>query len=562
MQDYQNFHLKRRFGAGLLILFVMIVIQKFDYSLPTVMQFWLTSPLLLGLLVTVSVWWVGWPIIAISGNGLKTGIIMPQLLWASALLLGYCQVLGAVFFPLQLAGMGIVNDPPYLFLSLAPTLMIGQLLLMRTLSKHLPREGVDRSVQYQKALRRSSHLTYLTLLLALASLVVNILIIHLPVSEAITIALSVLTGSSVISYLWLIALPLSEALKTAGIHKIRFKGGEVFERLHKINVIIFTLLGTITQGNPEIVDIRAARPKELLVLAYSLEQGYDHPLARAIINAAKKQNVEPFPVTAVEYYPGMGVVGMINNRRIALGNMELMKQEGVVVGVLQREKHRIEDNGQTVLVLGVSERGERRDRHPGEVLGLLVLQDKLRPAIKNTIVNLMGIGVKPWLISGDSLHTVEALAKKIVLNPKNIIAQCLPQEKPEQIAKLARKYSLALVGNEWINRQLYAAGVVSIELTDNNHATPSQLDIVLTSDQLLLVGDAIGLARLTQKIINRNLWLNFYYNCLAYPLILGFLLLTPWQMLIDPVWAISASTLVTLVIIGNSWLVGRWRYKN
>lgn len=559
MIDTISHHLRRRIITGIISVIAVIVVMhpQVQALFPTNLRTIMTSPLLLGLLVTPSVAWVAFPLYATVWAGLRARIVVPHLLTVIAIFIGYLQVICAVVFPSLLPSNGSINQPPYLFCVVAPTLMIVCAYGVRELQKTLPREGVMQAPITVRSFTRATVLTVVTLCLAGVSYANAVYILNLPIVDALTLAMASLTVGGILALYWVPLFSLGRALKNTRIAGITIRGGDVFERLRTISSVVFTHSGTVTIGSPTIVDIRAARPTQLLGIAYSLERTMRHPIATAIRERAHDKKVEPLDVRQLESYPGKGVVGVVNGRRVALGNMELMKQEGVVVGVLQREKHRIEDRGQTVLVLGVSERGDRSDRHPGEVLGLIVLEDTVRPESARAVAGLTRVGLTSWLITGDSQHTANALAHSIGIDTDGVIAGVLPSLRAESIATLNAQTRVGVVGNARSGADLYTHAHVSIACLDDPLADLPQTDITIAPDDLHRLGDAYDCAKRTVTGTLRTNGAVVWYTIISYPFAMGALLFTPYSIRIDPVIAVSASTVVFALALGNAWMTAK-----
>ncbi|PIS07201.1 hypothetical protein COT79_00575 [Candidatus Berkelbacteria bacterium CG10_big_fil_rev_8_21_14_0_10_43_14] len=558
MTDHTS-HLRRRVIAGLLSVGAVIVFMhpRFQEILPAQLRSFATSPVLLGLLITPSVAWVAFPLYATVWAGIRTRVIVPHLLVVIALTIGYAQVIAAVVFPSYLPNNGSINNPPYLFLALAPTLMIACAYGVRELQKSLPLEGVMQAPLTIGSYTSATTLTIVTLCLSGVSYANAVYILHLSIVDALSLAMTTLTTGCVLAYYWVPVFALGKALIRARIVGITIRSGDVFERLFEISSVVFTHTGTITNGAPSIVDIRAARPAHLLGIAYSLERTVRHPIATAICERAYDKKVELLDVRQLESYPGKGVVGVVNGRRVALGNMELMKQEGVVVGVLQREKHRIEDRGQTVIVLGISERGDRSDRHPGEVLGLIVLQDTIRPESTRAVEGLSKRGLTSWLMTGDSQHTARAIARSIGIDTDAVVSDVHPSERAENIATLNTQKHVGVVGNARSSADIYSHAHVSISCLEDPLAKPPQTDIIVAPENLDRLGDASECARRTVTGIIRTNRAVTWYTVISYPFAMGVLLFTPYSVRIDPVVAISASTVVFTLALGNAWMAAK-----
>ncbi|MDP3732936.1 MAG: heavy metal translocating P-type ATPase, partial [Candidatus Daviesbacteria bacterium] len=196
-------------------------------------------------------------------------------------------------------------------------------------------------------------------------------------------------------------------------HGILIKDAKSLETAHKIKTIIFDKTGTLTEGKPVVTDVVG----DVLQLAASLEKGSEHSLAEAIIAKAEQEGLALSVVEGFKAIPGHGVEGVIDKKKVVLGNRKLMKKENISVDESQVEK--LEEQGKTVMMLGVN----------GKLAGLIAVADTIKVSAKDAVAKLRNMGIEVVMITGDNQRTAEAIAGQAGI--KKVYAEVLPQEKEE-----------------------------------------------------------------------------------------------------------------------------------
>ncbi len=314
---------------------------------------------------------------------------------------------------------------------------------------------------------------------------------------------------------------------------ILVKNVEALERAEKIAVLALDKTGTLTKGEPQVTDVvpLAAGADEALRLAAALEQGSEHPLARAVLARAAAvdlQKVANFSAT-----PGQGVAGEVDGRRLRLGAPEWLGLAGdPVVAGLQRQ-------GKTVVVL----------EENGAALALLAIADALRPTSRVAVERLRARGIRVVMLTGDNAATAAAIAQEAGID--EFRAGILPGAKAAAVAELKTGGLAAMVGDGINDAPALAAADVSFAIGAGSDAAVEAADLTLIRSDLCGVDDAIDLSRATLGKIRQNLFFAFIYNVLGIPLAaLGML---------NPVVAGAAMAMSSVSVVSNSLLLKRWR---
>ena len=315
---------------------------------------------------------------------------------------------------------------------------------------------------------------------------------------------------------------------------ILVRNAEALERAEKITVLAVDKTGTLTQGQPQVTDVipLAATESEALSLAAALEQGSEHPLAKAIL--ARSVTVDLQKVVNFLTLPGQGVSGEIAGRNLRLGSPDWLgagSDERVLA--LQRA-------GKTVVVLADGE----------QLLALLAIADALRPTTRLAVERLRAKGIRVVMLTGDNAETAASIAHEAGID--EFRAGILPGDKAAAIAELRSAGGLvAMVGDGINDAPALAAADVSFAIGAGSDAAVEAADLTLIRSDLSSVVDAIELSRATLGKIRQNLFFAFIYNILGIPL-------AAFGML-NPVFAGAAMAMSSVSVVSNSLLLKRWR---
>ena len=321
---------------------------------------------------------------------------------------------------------------------------------------------------------------------------------------------------------------------------ILVKNAEALERAEKTRVLAVDKTGTLTRGEPEVTDIvsLAISEDEALTLAAGLEQGSEHPLARAVLRAANERGFAPVALSEFTATPGAGVQGLVGGRRLRLGAPAWFS--GVTLPADRLAT--LQNEGKTVVILAEDD----------QALALLAIADPLRDSSPAAVARLRDMGVRVVMLTGDNPTTATAIARQAGI--EDIRAGISPSGKAEAVDALkADGIVVAMVGDGINDAPALAAADVSFAMGAGSDAAIEVADITLVRGDLNGVADAISLSRATLSKIRQNLFWAFVYNSLGVPLAaLGWL---------NPVVAGAAMAMSSVSVVSNSLLLKRWRPK-
>ncbi len=324
---------------------------------------------------------------------------------------------------------------------------------------------------------------------------------------------------------------------------VLFKGGDKIEMASKINHIIFDKTGTLTKGKPFIVDYKNNNDHTfLLKIAASLEKESRHPIAGALIQEAKNQNLSLFPIKKIFNHSGRGISGELDSidGLINIGNIEWLQSKGIIIDSYAKKIIENEET-KTNTIIGVSIKDK--------LLGFILLGDVLREDSIKTVQDLRKNKFKINILSGDSKQTVLALAKKLGCKETEVKWDLLPQMKLKIIDSLKINNKVAMIGDGINDVPALASSNLGIAVGSGTQIAKANADIVLMGDQLNGLPYAFNLAKKTIRKIKQNLTWAFGYNLLAIPIAAG-ILFPKYGILLSPSIAalLMATSSITVVI--------------
>ena len=335
---------------------------------------------------------------------------------------------------------------------------------------------------------------------------------------------------------------------------VLIKGGEVFEKVGKMKTIFFDKTGTLTKGIPEVIDVIGnpalkLSDEDLLIYAASLEKESEHPLAKSIVREADKRNLILESPKNFKALPGFGVMALLNQQQVVLGNINLMQKNGINVEPWASHIEKFSRQGKTLMMIAVS----------GKIIGMITTSDVVRPYAKQTIERLQSLGLDVGILSGDNRYVAEALAKE--LNIKTVLSELLPENKLNEVKKIqAKGLTVGMVGDGINDAPALAQADLGIAVGSGTDVAIEASDITLMTNDLRVVADAIELSNKTMGKIKQNLFWAFFYNCLGVPIAAGVLYPT-FGVLLNPVYAALAMALSSVSVISNSLLLKRIHFQ-
>ncbi|MBW0928442.1 heavy metal translocating P-type ATPase [Priestia megaterium] len=300
---------------------------------------------------------------------------------------------------------------------------------------------------------------------------------------------------------------------------ILFKGGEHLEATHKIDTILLDKTGTVTNGTPELTDVRIAqgyKGNELLQLVASAERLSEHPLAQALVAGIKNKGIEIQDPLSFEAIPGYGVKATVQERELLVGTRKLMNQYKVNIDTALEEMTNLEQEGKTAMLVALD----------GKYAGMLAVADTIKATSKEAVSRLKEMGLEVMMITGDNRQTAQAIAMQAGI--EHVIAEVLPEGKAEEVKKLQQQgKKVAMVGDGINDAPALALADIGMAIGTGTDVAMEAADITLMRGDLMSIADAIEMSRKTISNIKQNLFWAMGYNTLGIP-IAAVGLLAPW----------------------------------
>lgn len=324
---------------------------------------------------------------------------------------------------------------------------------------------------------------------------------------------------------------------------ILIKGGESLERACKLSTVVFDKTGTLTKGEPEVTDILISEGTErekVLRIAISIEAVSEHPLAQAIVQKARKETLSHSEVADFEALSGLGARAVVDGKTCFLGNLTLMKKEGIKLNGLDEKAERLAGQGKTCVFVA----------EEGRAIGLLALSDVPRASAAKAVDHLKAMGLQVAMITGDNEKTARGVGNAVGID--QILAEVLPGDKAEEIKRLqAGGQIVAMVGDGINDAPALTTADIGIAVGAGTDVAMEASDITLIRDDLRSVPAAIRLSSRTMRIIKQNLFWAFFYNSLGIPIAAG-VLYPFFGILLNPVFAAAAMAMSSVSVVSNS----------
>lgn len=326
---------------------------------------------------------------------------------------------------------------------------------------------------------------------------------------------------------------------------VLIKNAQALEKLNKVNVLITDKTGTLTEGKPSVESvinfINKDEESELLTLIASLNKYSEHPLAKATLKYANERDIQLHVVNNFESFSGKGVTGIIDSKRVALGNKKLMQS---IKATLEKEIEEIvtteQNEGKTISYISVNEK----------VLGYISITDAIKESSKKAVRKLQEQGIDVIMLTGDNQNTAKNIAEQLGL--KSYQAECLPQDKLDVIKNLQDKGKIVAMAGDGIN------DAPALAQADVGIAMGTGTDIAIKSAEITLVkGDLMGIVKAKKlsnevmKNIKQNLFFAFFYNAIGVPIAAG-VLFPFFGILLSPMIAAVAMSFSSVSVIVNS----------
>ena len=324
---------------------------------------------------------------------------------------------------------------------------------------------------------------------------------------------------------------------------VLIRDAEALERLEKVDTVVVDKTGTLTEGKPRVTELiltEGIAESELLRLAASLERGSEHPLAHAIVEKAKEAEVKLTEALDFEAPNGMGVIGQIDGKRIALGNRLLMESEGVNTQSQDTRADQLRSDGATVIFASID----------GNLAGLLAIADPVKETTEEAIRSLQADGIRVVMLTGDNRTSANAVARRLGID--EVEAEVLPEDKGRVIQRLRDEGRIVVMAGDGVNdAPALATADVGIAMGTGTDVAIESAGVTLLRGDLTGIATAHKLSKATMRNIRQNLFFAFAYNAAGIPIAAG--ILYPFTgMLLSPIIAAAAMSLSSVSVIGNA----------
>jgi heavy metal translocating P-type ATPase len=325
---------------------------------------------------------------------------------------------------------------------------------------------------------------------------------------------------------------------------VLIRNAEAMEVMERVTTVVVDKTGTLTEGKPrlaQILPVNGVTEDDLLLVAASVEQNSEHPLAAAVVHGAKERNVKLQPATDFNSITGGGVVGKIGGREIAVGKLKFLQERGVAdLGVAEPKATAFQTEGQTAMFVAIN----------GKAAGILTVSDPIKASTPEAIAQLHKLGLKIIMLTGDNERTANAVAKTLGLD--QVEAGVAPQDKHGRIQQLRQQGQIVAMAGDGINdAPALAAAHVGIAMGTGTDVAMESSGITLVKGDLRGIAKAVTLSRSMMRNIRQNLFFAFAYNALGIPIAAG-LLYPFFGLLLSPVIAGVAMSLSSVSVITNA----------
>jgi Cu+-exporting ATPase len=324
---------------------------------------------------------------------------------------------------------------------------------------------------------------------------------------------------------------------------VLIKNAEALERMEKVDTLVVDKTGTLTEGKPKVVSIVPAagfEEADILQLAASVERSSEHPLADAIVRAAKERNLELANVEEFDSPTGKGVTGKVNGRLVLLGNSTFLNASGIETQALEAQAEKLRGDGATVINVAVD----------GKLAGILAIADPVKRSTADALKSLAAEGIKVIMLTGDNRTTANAVAKQLGI--ADVEAEVLPGQKSAVVNKFQKAGRIVAMAGDGVN------DAPALAAADVGIAMGTGTDVAMESAGVTLLGGDLGgivrarrLSQATMSNIRQNLFFAFMYNAAGIPIAAGILYPT-FGLLLSPIIAAAAMALSSVSVVGNA----------
>lgn len=346
-----------------------------------------------------------------------------------------------------------------------------------------------------------------------------------------------------------LATPVAIMVSTgvAARNGLLIKNAEILEKTHSIKTVILDKTGTITEGNPKVIDIIKYTNLDILKIAYSLELKSEHPLALAIIEKANESKITPYEITDYNSHSGLGIEGVIENETYYIGNNKFI--ESLNININSNKINELTDEGKTPLLISNKE----------NLLGIITVKDNIKQDSKQAIKDLKSLGIEVIMLTGDNASTAKAIANELAID--NVISDVLPNQKQEIVKQYQTEHNhVAMVGDGVNDAPALMSADIGIAIGNGTDIAMDAADIILASNSLTDVYHAIRLSRKTINNIKGNLFWAFFYNAIGIVLASG-ILYYPLGIKLNPMIGALAMSFSSVFVVTNALRLNSFNKK-
>jgi len=329
----------------------------------------------------------------------------------------------------------------------------------------------------------------------------------------------------------------------AAEHGILIRNGDALQQAGRLTTIVLDKTGTVTLGKPAVTSLIPAPGWDeirLLQIAASLEAGSEHPLAEAVMNAAKERGLTWSPAEGFQAVAGHGVQGTVDGRLVRFGNYHFMETHGIDDQTMHAQAQQSAERAETPVFLAVD----------GVLAGIVAVADPIKPDSKDAIARLHQLGIRVVMLTGDNEATAYAVARQVGID--QVQAEVLPQDKDKQVAEfIARGEKVGMVGDGINDAPALARADVGFAIGTGTDVAIESADVTLMSGSLHGIPNAIAISRATVRNIRQNLFGAFIYNVLGIPIAAG-VFYPILGLLLNPMIAGAAMALSSVSVVANS----------
>ena len=285
---------------------------------------------------------------------------------------------------------------------------------------------------------------------------------------------------------------------------VLIKNAEALERMEKVDTLIVDKTGTLTEGKPKvvaIVPVEGLSESEALKLAASVEQASEHPLARAVVDAAKDKNIALARVMGFDSPTGKGAIGMVERKRVALGNANFLKELSIATDALAARAEELRQDGATAIFLAIN----------GQVSAVIAIADPIKSTTSEALRALKADGIHVVMLTGDNRTTAQAVARRLGID--EVEAEVLPDHKSALVEKLRKEGRVVAMAGDGVNdAPALAAADVGIAMGTGTDVAIESAGVTLLKGDLTGIARARKLSEATMSNIRQNLFFAFIYN--------------------------------------------------